>query len=588
MNDVVFAIIRLLCGLAFFLYGMEVMSGGLKKLAGGKLEQMLKKMTSSPITGILLGAGITIAIQSSSAMTVMLVGLVNSGIMELGQTISVIFGSNIGTTVTAWITSLSAIGDADNFFIEIIKPSNFSGILAFVGIVMIMMSKKKKRKDIGTIFVGFAVLMFGMELMSDAVKPLSESEQFSRILTLFDNPVLGVVIGTVFTGIIQSSAASIGILQALSMAGKISYSMAIPLVLGLNIGTCATALLSSFGVNKKAKRVAVVHVSIKIIGMLVFMVLLYVPQLFIDMPFMRENINPFGVALCHSVFNILNTLILLPFPKQLEKLANFLVRDRHDGEAEEYTFIDERLLQTPSFAVAECNNQTCRMASLAKKTFLEAVGLIFSFKGENFDDVVQKEESLDQYEDKLSTYLVRLSGKDISDRDGREISKLLNTVSDFERIGDHAMNIAFAAQGMHDKNLSFSVKATEEFRVLDAAIRDILELTVKAFKTGDLALARQVEPLEQVIDTLTATMKSRHVERLKSGACSVESGIILSDLLTNYERVSDHCSNIAVALIEIDKNEMDEHEYLHELKKSDADFEVQYKLYKENNKLPQE
>ena len=292
MNDVVFAIIRLLCGLAFFLYGMDVMSGGLKKLAGGKLEQMLKKMTSNSFTGILLGAGITIAIQSSSAMTVMLVGLVNSGIMELGQTISVIFGSNIGTTVTAWITSLSAIGDADNFFIEIIKPSNFSGILAFVGIVMIMMSKKKRRKDIGTIFVGFAVLMFGMELMSDAVKPLSESEQFSRILTLFDNPVLGVMIGTVFTGIIQSSAASIGILQALSMAGKISYSMAIPLVLGLNIGTCATALLSSFGVNKKAKRVAVVHVSIKIIGMLVFMVLLYVPQLFIDMPFMRENINP--------------------------------------------------------------------------------------------------------------------------------------------------------------------------------------------------------------------------------------------------------------------------------------------------------
>ncbi|HAB00482.1 MAG TPA: Na/Pi cotransporter [Ruminococcaceae bacterium] len=588
MNDVVFAIIRLLCGLAFFLYGMDVMSGGLKKLAGGKLEQMLKKMTSNSFTGILLGAGITIAIQSSSAMTVMLVGLVNSGIMELGQTISVIFGSNIGTTVTAWITSLSAIGDADNFFIEIIKPSNFSGILAFVGIVMIMMSKKKRRKDIGTIFVGFAVLMFGMELMSDAVKPLSESEQFSRILTLFDNPVLGVVIGTVFTGIIQSSAASIGILQALSMAGKISYSMAIPLVLGLNIGTCATALLSSFGVNKKAKRVAVVHVSIKIIGMLVFMVLLYVPQLFIDMPFMRENINPFGVALCHSVFNILNTLILLPFPKQLEKLANFLVRDRHDGEAEEYTLIDERLLQTPSFAVAECNNQTCRMASLAKKTFLESIGLIFSFKGENFDDVVQKEESLDQYEDKLSTYLVRLSGKDISDRDGREISKLLNTVSDFERIGDHAMNIAFAAQGMHDKNLSFSVKATEEFRVLDAAIRDILELTVKAFKTGDLALARQVEPLEQVIDTLTATMKSRHVERLKSGECSVESGIILSDLLTNYERVSDHCSNIAVALIEIDKNEMDAHEYLHELKKSDAGFEAQYELYKESYKLPQE
>lgn len=578
MNEVIFSVIQLLCGLAFFLYGMEVMSGGLKKMAGGKLEQMLKTITSNPFTGILLGAGITIAIQSSSAMTVMLVGLVNSSIMELGQTISMIFGSNIGSTVTAWITSLSAL-DGDNFFIAMLKPANFSGILAFIGILMYMTSKKPRRKDIGIIFIGFAVLMFGMELMSNAVQPLSEKKEFQHVLTMFRNPFLGVLVGTVFTGVIQSSAASIGILQAFSLSGSMTYSMAIPIILGLNIGTCATALISSIGVNKPAKRVAIIHVSLNTIGTIVFMLLLYGTQMFVALPFMQWAIDPFGIAFCHMVFNVINTMLLLPFPKILEKIAFFLVPDDQETK-EQYSFIDERLLKAPSFAISECYQKTAEMADMAKENIQRALSLFDRYDEKAVDLICENEERIDKYEDRLGTSLVRLSSMELSAADGRKISKLLHTIGDFERIGDHAVNILKVAQEIYDKRLAFSDSAAADVEVLKRAVQDILRLTVNAFAKDDVEGAKLVEPLEQVIDRLISKVKTKHVERLQRGTCTIEMGFVLSDLLNNIERVSDHCSNIAVAMIEVDNDSFYTHEYLEGIKTENDAFKALYQKYK--------
>ena len=574
----IFSVFTLCGGLAFFLYGMSVMSSGLEKAAGGRLEQLLKKMTANPFKSLLLGAGITIAIQSSSAMTVMLVGLVNSGIMELGQTVGVIMGSNIGTTLTAWILSLAGI-ESDTVWLRLLKPESFSPVVAFIGIILIMVSKDNRRRSAGSIMVGFAVLMYGMELMSDSVSPLADMPQFSAILTAFTNPILGVIVGAVFTGVIQSSAASVAILQALSLTGSITYGMALPIIMGQNIGTCVTALLSSIGVNRNARRVAVVHISFNLIGTLVFLVLFFGADLFLHFAFMDWVIDPVGIAMVHSIFNIATTIMLLPFSKQLVKIANIVIPDAA-GE-QKFTFVDSRLLATPSVAIAECNNKTIEMARIAKETIVKAISLLDVYNQEVADEVKVNEDKLDLYEDKLGTTLVQLSSKALSDTDSRKVSKQLHTIGDFERIGDHAVNLWKAAEEIHEKDIHFSPQAEGELRTLTAALKEILDITTRAFSEDSLSLAKQVEPLEQVIDCLIADIKSNHIARLQNGQCTIEMGFVLSDILTNCERVSDHCSNIAVAQIETAQNTYQAHEYLNGVKNAgNDDFQQSFDHYR--------
>lgn len=582
----IFSIFTLLGGLAFFLYGMHVMSTGLEKLAGGRLERTLKKFTSNPFKSLALGAGITIAIQSSSALTVMLVGLVNSGIMELGQTVGVIMGSNLGTTLTAWLLSLSGI-ESGNFFIRLLKPTSFSPIIALIGIILIMGSKSNKKKDVGSILVGFAVLMFGMNVMSDSVSPLADMPEFTSILTAFSNPLLGVLIGALFTGIIQSSAASVGVLQALSLTGSISYGMALPIVMGQNIGTCVTALLSSIGVNKNAKRVAVVHVYFNLIGTIVIMAVFYGLNAFLHFDFIDKAVNPFGVAVMHSLFNVITTVVLFPFSRQLEKLTRLTIPDK--SSKEKYELIDERLLNTPAFAIAECKNITAQMAELSKETILTALELMKKYSSKKADSITQSEIKIDKYEDTLSTFLVKLSGRELSDKDSNEVFKLLHTIGDFERIGDHAVNLLRVADEIHQKDIHFSKEAKSELEVLSAAIVEIMDITTKCFIEGDTALAAKVEPLEQVIDALAAELKTRHVTRLQNNQCTIEMGFVFSDILNNYERVSDHCSNIAVCLIQIDDSHaFDTHSYLDEVKTSgQPEFVRAFDNYSQKYMLPQ-
>ncbi len=572
-----FSVITLLGGLAFFLYGMHVMSTGLEKMAGGKLERILKRMTSNPFKSLLLGAGITIAIQSSSAMTVMLVGLVNSGIMQLEQTVGVIMGSNIGTTLTAWILSLAGI-ESENIWIKLLKPENFAPIVALIGIILLMAAKEKKKKDIGVICIGFSVLMYGMELMSAAVSPIAEIPEFQHLLTAFKNPLLGVLVGAVFTGVIQSSAASVGILQALSMTGGITCSMAFPIIMGQNIGTCVTALLSSFGTNKNAKRVVAIHMSFNIIGTVLCLSVFYGLNALFRFSFMDSVINPLGIAAAHSVFNIVTTAILLPFSRMLVKLANAVIRD--NSESESYTFLDERLLNTPSFAISECNNMTVKMAELARNTIFQSIKLTADYQEKDAETILKNEDKLDLFEDKLGTYLVKLSSKALSDADSKQVSKMLHTIGDFERLGDHAVNILNVAQEIHEKKMSFSDEAEKELRQLIPALKEILEITMTAFESDDVALATRVEPLEQVIDYLIAEIKRNHIERLQTGKCTIEMGFVLSDMLTNFERVSDHCSNIAVAMIEVDRNSFGTHEYLSGVKSmNDEQFNTCFSAY---------
>lgn len=569
----IFSILTLCGGLAFFLYGMNVMSSGLEKLAGGKLEQMLKRMTSNPFKSLVLGAGITIAIQSSSAMTVMLVGLVNSGIMQLSQTIGVIMGSNIGTTLTAWILSLAGI-ESENPFIRLLKPDSFSPVLALIGIIMIMAGKSSKKKSVGSIFVGFAVLMYGMELMGDAMKPLQEMEGFSDILLMFNNPLLGVLVGAVFTGIIQSSAASVGILQTISLSGGLTYGMALPIIMGQNIGTCVTALLSSIGVNKNAKRVAVVHISFNLIGTAVCLAVFYGLDAVLHFAFTDLAINPFGVAVVHTIFNVVTTIMLLPFTKMLEKIARMAVKD--DESEVKYSFIDKRLLSTPSVALSECTARTVAMANMAKTTLNDAIDLLRNYSAKKDEEIRQSENDIDTYEDKLGTYLVLLSAKELSESDSTQVSKLLHSIGDFERLGDHAVNLVRVAAEINEKQLEFSEAASGELSVLTKAITDILNLTVDAFEQNDLTLAAQVEPLEQVIDGLIADVKARHVRRLQAGECTIELGFVLSDILNNYERISDHCSNVAVTIIEMEHNSFKTHQYLNQIKTIDQGFMEMY------------
>ncbi len=582
-----FNLLTLLGGLAFFLYGMTVMSNGLEKMTGGKLERALRSMTSNPVKGIALGAGITIAIQSSSAMTVMLVGFVNSGIMELKQTVSIIMGSNIGTTLTAWLLSLTGVGD-DNFFISLMKPSSFSPVIALVGILMIMLSKSTKKKDIGNIMLGFAILMFGMDLMAQAVEPLKDMPEFTKILTYFNNPILGVATGAIFTGIIQSSAASVGILIALSGTGFITYGMAMPIIFGQNIGTCVTALLSSIGVNRNAKRVAIIHISFNLIGTIVWLCIFYLLNYLIGFAFVELPINEVGVAAIHSIFNVCTTLLLLPFMKHLEKLSRWVIKDKKDEKqlANEIAFIDQRLLNTPSVAMAECEAKVKEMAGVAHEAIKHSISLLTNFSDEKCEAVKLSEEKVDHYEDILGTYLIQLSGKELTDRDSQKINNLLHVIGDFERLGDHALNIMELAEEINKKQLAFSDHARAELQVMEGAVLEILDITISAFYNEDLKMAKEVEPLEEVIDELEEKLKNRHIKRLQDGACSITQGFVFVDLLANFERISDHCSNVAVSMIQTHAASFEIHEYLHSQKTLlDKDFIETRERYKEKYAL---
>ncbi len=574
----VFSVITLLGGLAFFLFGMNVMSQGLEKLAGSKLEGILKQMTSNRFKGLLLGVGVTAVIQSSSAVTVMLVGLVNSGIMQIGQTIGVIMGANIGTTVTAWMLSLIGV-EGDAIWIKLLKPENFSLIFAFVGIGLIMMAKSQKKKDVGSIMLGFAVLMYGMKLMSGAVEPLKDMPEFTSILTAFENPFFGILAGAVLTGIIQSSSASVGILQALSLTGTITYGVAFPIIMGQNIGTCVTALISSIGVTRNARKVGVVHISFNLIGTLVFSIVFYSLNAIIGLPIIDDVINPAGVAVVHSIFNIATTLLLIPFTKQLEKIANTVISDKNDAVATE--ILDERLIATPSIAIAECNNRTQEMAQVAKDAIMTAMSLPENYDEKVVKDILEKEDMLDRYEDKLGTYLVAIGTNGLSQADSSRKSKMLYCIGELERLGDHAVNLVKVAQEIKEKSIRFSNEATKELSVLTAALVEILDMTMDAYVTENIELAKKVEPLEQVIDRLAAEIKNNHIKRLEKGDCTIQLGFVLSDLIMNFERVSDHCSNIAVAVIEEESGDYDSHEYLNHVKDfSNVRFNQTYDEYK--------
>lgn len=576
--SVLLKILTLAGGLAFFLYGMNVMSSGLTKLAGGSLERSLKRMTSNRFAAMGLGATITIAIQSSSAMTVMLVGLVNSGIMQLGQTIGVIMGSNIGTTLTPWIFSLSGV-DGDGW-LALLKPENFSPVIALVGIIFIMMSKKQRRKDIGKIMIGFSVLMYGMVMMGNSVSGLETSPQFTSIMTVFENPLLGVAIGAVITGVLQSSAASVGMLQSLAITGQISYGMAIPIIMGQNIGTCVTALISSIGVNKNAKKVSVVHISFNLIGTVICLVLFFGLNAIFRFSFTTLPIGPAGIALCHTVFNVFTSAILCPFTKQLEWIANFVVRPSKKRET--YAFLDERLLNTPSVAVSEADSMTRKMAVLARKTLLSSLTLLDKYSDKLAEEILKNEDELDMYEDKLGTFLVRLSERSLTAEDSHRISKLLHTIGDFERMGDHAVNLRKSAEEIHDKSIVFSPEAQKELGTLVHALTEILDLCIDAFTENNRSMAQQVEPLEQVIDALASRSKNAHIERLQAGKCTIQTGFVLSDLLNNFERISDHCSNVAVAVIETGTGSFDTHRYLAEAKETGSHhFAENYRVYAE-------
>ncbi len=561
----IFTIFELLGGIALFLYGMKVMGSGLERVSGSKLEGILERLSDKTFKGVLLGAVVTAIIQSSAATTVMVVGFVNSGIMKLAQAIGIIMGANIGTTATAWILSLTGI-QGDSFFVQLLKPSNFAPLFAFVGIAMIMLAKRSKKRDIGSILVGFGVLMVGMNTMIDAMEPITSLQGFEDFLLMFTNPILGMLAGFLLTTLLQSSSASVGIMQAMAVAGNVTYGFAIPMILGQNIGSCTTTLISCIGAKKNARRAALVHLYFNILGVIIVFILFYGLDLFFNFSFKTMPMSVVDIAVVHSMFNIFSTFVLLPFSKQLGHLATISVPDTVAEDAT--NFLDERLLNTPSFAIERCKGIAGEMATLAKETFCDAVELMWEFSEKRAQEIEDAEGLIDTYEDKLGTYLVKLSGLGVSEDESREISRLLYTIGDFERIGDHAVNLLKTAREMEEKGISFSVEAKDDLRVLVSAVEEILDISIRAFSEDNALLAAHVEPLEQVIDGLGSDIKARHIKRLKEGNCTIELGFILSDVLTNCERVSDHCSNIAVCIIQIRKEELDTHGYLNEVKHS--------------------
>lgn len=568
-----FSVLTMIGGLALFLYGMNIMGDGLAKVSGGKLERILENLTSNPMRAVLLGAGVTAVIQSSSATTVMVVGFVNSGIMKLSQAVGVIMGANIGTTITSWILSLSGI-EGDNFLIRLCKPTSFSPILAAIGIIMLLFMKNEKKKDIGSILVGFAVLMFGMETMSGAVKPLADVPEFTGILTAFSNPLLGLIAGAILTAVIQSSSASVGILQALCVTGAVSYGTAIPIIMGQNIGTCVTALLSSIGASKNAKRAAMVHLYFNIIGTAVFMILFYSINCFIHFGFMTDAANGAGIAIVHSAFNIFATLVLLPFSKGLEKLACLTIRDGKPGEEEavqeQFQLLDARFLDKPAFAMEQSVHVAVQMAEESKKTLFTAMELLTDYSDDKAKLVSELESVVDRYEDELGSYLVKLARKNLNSHDSHTLSIVLHCIGDFERISDHAINIMEAAVEMHEKNLTFSKKAEGELEVFCRAVKDIVTESYDVFCSQNLQKAQLIEPLEDVIDELNQELKKRHIRRLRNGKCTIELGFILSDITTSLERVADHCSNIAVCVTQVREDTYDTHSYLDSVKNEDS------------------
>lgn len=575
----IFSLFSLLGGLAMFLFGMDAMGNSLEKLSGGKLECKLEKMTSSTFKGFLLGSGVTAIIQSSSATTVMVVGFVNSGILKLRHAIGIIMGANVGTTVTAWILSLTGI-QGDSLLMQCLKPANFSPLFAFVGIIFIMFAKKPQHKDIGMILMGFAVLMFGMETMSTAVEPLAEEPWFQDVMTMFTNPVMGVLVGALLTGILQSSSASVGILQMLSNSGSITYGMAIPIIMGQNIGTCVTALISCIGAKKNAKRAAFVHLYFNIIGTLVWLTVFYTLNAFLHFGFIGDKIGPANIAVVHTVFNIASTALLLPFAGLLEKLACLTIKDKETDD--DAPFLDERFLQTPAVATEQCVAMSIKMAELSQKSLLSSIKLLEKYDEKLAQEIIEDEDKVDRYEDVLGSYLVRLSHEDLSVHDNKDVSRLLRSIGDFERLSDHAVNICYAAKEMHDKNITFSEKAKEELAVVSAALSEVVQSTVESYKTCNLEMARQVEPMEQVIDELTTEERAAHIQRLRDGVCTIELGFILSDIITNIERASDHCSNIAICLIEISKDSFDTHEYVQKIQKEEGgEYDSAYHKFKE-------
>ena len=571
----IFGILTMVGGLAMFLYGMSVMGSGLEKMSGGKLEKILESLTSNPIKAVLLGAGVTAVIQSSSATTVMIVGFVNSGIMKLSQAIGIIMGANIGTTITSWLLSLTGI-ESSNFFLRMLKPSSFSPILAIIGVILYM-SGKEKKKDIGEIMVGFAVLMFGMETMSGAVEPLADVPEFTNVLTMFHNPILGVLVGAGLTAIIQSSSASVGILQALSVTGAFTYGSVIPIILGQNIGTCVTAMISAVGANKAAKRTAFVHLYFNIIGAILFLTAFYILNAIFHFDFVEETVGVAGIALIHSVFNVVTTLVLLPFIHGLEKLAYLTIPESEEEKSAKedvFAVLDERFLSRPSFAIEQCKTLVNQMAEITRESFLEAMECVNTRSADQIADVIAKENRVDVYEDKISAYLTKLNSGDISYTDSLRVTSLLHCLTDFERISDHAVNVVECVEQMEKDQAMFSKKAQEEMATYSAALKDILNRTTTSFVEGNLALARSVEPLEEVIDGLNKTVKKHHMKRLRKGKCTIELGLVLSDLAMNYERVSDHCSNIAVYLMQLGDTNLEEHRFTEQMdERESAEFE---------------
>ena len=581
--DIILSIFMLLGGLALFLYGMNVMSVGLERTAGNKLESLLRKMTSNPFKALLLGTGITCAIQSSSAVTVMLVGLVNSGIMQLSQTVGVIMGSNIGTTITAWILSLQSIGGEGAgavSWLDLIKPSSFSPLIAFIGILLFLVAKSEKKKHIGTVCLGFAVLIMGMELMSDAVKPFRGS--FDGILTSFSEspvaPLIGILVGTAVAGIIQSSSASIGILQVLATAVSMPLGIAFPIILGMNIGTTVTAIISSIGTSRNARRVAIIHLFVKCIGGFLFLALFWIVDGIFSLPVFAAEATAVSIAIAHTLYNIANTALLLPFGKALVRFAHKVLPDKAEEEEKKdvLCFIDRRLFSTPSLAVSECNLHCFDMTRTAQTAVLTAFTYLDAPTKEGKEAILALEDKLDRYEDELGKNLVSISALSINERDNLQVAKMLNAIGNLERIGDHAVNVLKVREEIDEKSLSFSEAASHELGVLKTALSDILSLTTAAFIGGDVAAASRVEPLEQVIDELIDEIRARHITRLQKGHCTVEMGFVLADLLNNYERISDHCSNLAVSVIEtFTKTDAGAHAYLEEVKKS-FDFNAEF------------
>ena len=581
----VFDILTLIGGLALFLYGMEMMGDGLKKMAGGQLESFLARLTSNRAKGFLLGLLVTAVIQSSSATTVMLVGFVNSGIMKLGQTISIIMGANIGTTVTSWLLSLTGIS-GDSFFLRILKPESFTPILAVIGVILIMAAKTDKKKNIGTILIGFAILMFGMETMSGSMEGLKESESFGQMLIMFSNPVMGIIMGTVLTAIIQSSSASVGILQALSLTGAIPYSTAIPIILGQNIGTTITPVISSISGNANSKRVALACVYIKMIGVIIVSVAFYILNGIFDFAIMHENVSVLSIAVIHTLFNIISTVILMPFCKQIEYISYKSIPDDKQETNDEFAMMDDRFLNMPSFAVEKSRALVYEMVTKTKDALISAIGLLENYDKNIADDIERCESEIDKYEDKISAYLVKIAGRELSAADSLEVSRLLHSLGDIERISDHSVNIMKAAKEIEEKNIAFSESAMKDLRIMSGAVEEVLNITAESLVSSNPEEANKVEPLVKLISKLKHKIKKNHINRLREGKCTVELGFILSDLLTVYDRVAGHCSNIAVCLIEPDNELLESHEYINQMKsEEESGFFAQYEEYKKKYSL---